>query len=202
MSDPGNLKPNPDRPTPSPPPVHELADDGTFPLAEEVRPSPGEPSTDMPGGPPPLAEWYTGSPGGQREGPFTLAQMKQRLAVGTTTGETLVWKEGMTDWKPARGMGELFETPGNPPPPPPAAAARRNDFTEYFQAADRLFAKPAFFHIAGRVCALLAVLVLLVSLILWPFAPHLTWFTGAVLFALIFFVGEAAGAILDRLDGE
>ena len=195
MSDPGNLKPNPAEPTPSPSTGHEPEDDGTFKLADEVKPAPADP----PGDSAPPAEWYTGSSGGQREGPFTLPEMKQRIACGTVTGETLVWKDGMTGWTPARGIGELFETPGSPPPPPPAAAARRTDFTEYFQAADRLFAKPSFFRTTGRVCALAAMLVLLISLILWPFARHLTWFTGAVLFALIFFVGEAAGTILERL---
>lgn len=47
--------------------------------------------------------------GKERFGPFTLEQLREK----NLSGETLVWKEGMTDWMPARSVSDLnslFET--------------------------------------------------------------------------------------------
>jgi len=48
-----------------------------------------------------------------------------------------------------------------------------------------------------RVSAALAAIIFVVSLLLWYW--KYTWFTGAVFFALVFVVGEAAGAILSAV---
>jgi len=46
---------------------------------------------------------YYYTDGRERYGPFTLEQMRDR----NITSETLVWKEGMADWAPAKQLTEL-----------------------------------------------------------------------------------------------
>src|SRR5690606_16819328 len=55
--------------------------------------------------------------GGQTVGPFTLQQVKQRIAEGRTSREDLIWKEGLSGWVAISTLPEFRETP--PPPPPP-----------------------------------------------------------------------------------
>jgi hypothetical protein len=43
--------------------------------------------------------WYYAT-GGQQFGPITDAELEQLVRGGTITAETLVWREGMTDWQP------------------------------------------------------------------------------------------------------
>ncbi len=44
---------------------------------------------------------------GQSSGPFDMATLAQMLALGTFTGESLVWKEGMGNWEKAVTVQEL-----------------------------------------------------------------------------------------------
>lgn len=54
--------------------------------------------------------------GKERFGPFSLEQLRER----NITTETLVWKEGLPDWVPARNLSELIslfpESASMPPP--------------------------------------------------------------------------------------
>ena len=43
--------------------------------------------------------WYYAT-GGQQVGPITDAELEQLVRAGTITADTLVWREGMTDWQP------------------------------------------------------------------------------------------------------
>lgn len=57
----------------------------------------------------------------QQQGPFSIYELKDR----GIRQETLVWAEGMTDWRPAWEVEELRRflfatTPGSVPPPPPS----------------------------------------------------------------------------------
>ena len=45
--------------------------------------------------------------GGKRTGPFDEAGLKGLASKGNLTNETLVWKEGMSDWAPASSISEL-----------------------------------------------------------------------------------------------
>ena len=166
------------------------------------------------------AVWYVGKADGQREGPLQLSQLKQRIAAGQLTGETLVWKDGMPDWVPAQTVPELFKgrpapsaaapsasapaTPAAPSgqapsgPAMPAAAPRGGG--DFMGSLDRMFSSPKFFRMVGRACVVVSVLLLLFSSVLY-FAVEWSWFNGAVMLLLFFFIGEAAGAILDRGDG-
>lgn len=49
-----------------------------------------------------MAQYYY-TDGKERYGPFTIEQLQER----NITPETLVWKEGMADWLPARQIDEL-----------------------------------------------------------------------------------------------
>ena len=61
------------------------------------------------GGPPPLpnavAIWL--GVGGTPTGPLDLAALKQHFRDGTLTRDTLAWRSGMPDWKPASQLPEL-----------------------------------------------------------------------------------------------
>ncbi len=72
--------------------------------------------------PPPLPSempWYVGL-AGQRYGPFDLEQMRGLIAQGRVSEKTLVWRQGMSDWKKAQeveDLDDLFKS--NPTEPPP-----------------------------------------------------------------------------------
>jgi Interferon-induced transmembrane protein/GYF domain 2 len=54
--------------------------------------------------------------GKERFGPFSLEQLREK----NITGETLVWKEGLPDWVPARNLSDLetlFSAGDSFPPP-------------------------------------------------------------------------------------
>ena len=54
--------------------------------------------------PPPLPQYYLGV-GGQRQGPFNVAAVEERIRSGQALADTLVWKPGMSAW------GKLAELP-------------------------------------------------------------------------------------------
>jgi len=51
-------------------------------------------------------EWYYAS-GGVQQGPITIEELKSRKAAGQIAADSLVWKEGMADWKPWNEIPEL-----------------------------------------------------------------------------------------------
>lgn len=59
--------------------------------------------------------WYY-AVGQQQQGPVTEQQLQALAKDGVITGETLVWREGLTNWQPWRTVG------GPVMPPVPAAA--------------------------------------------------------------------------------
>lgn len=72
------------------------------------------------GGPPPLPpqeEWYLGMAGQQR-GPFRPADLAAQASAGVLTPDTLVWRNGMQQWLPAREVPQLASLFGGPPPLP------------------------------------------------------------------------------------
>ncbi|MFM7320226.1 MAG: SPFH domain-containing protein [Armatimonadota bacterium] len=75
--------------------------------------------------PPPLpgggAEWHIGI-GGAQSGPFTADTVLARIADGSVTRETLVWKAGMSAWAAAGGVEPFASRFGSVPPPLPNAS--------------------------------------------------------------------------------
>jgi len=75
------------------------------------------------GGPPPIprqAQFFAAI-GGQQAGPFTAAQLQERIAAGEVARETLVWTEGMANWSPAREVPDVARMFGSTPPPLPGS---------------------------------------------------------------------------------
>lgn len=65
-----------------------------------------------------MAQWYYAAHGHQ-QGPIDEAALRQMIAQGQLRSDTLVWKEGMTQWHPIVEVSELQTVaPGNVPPVP------------------------------------------------------------------------------------
>lgn len=73
------------------------------------------------GVPPPVpgAVSYFIALGGQQSGPFDLNTLKQMAAQGQINKETLVWKQGMSQWSAAETQTDLSNIFGAVPPPLP-----------------------------------------------------------------------------------
>ncbi len=74
--------------------------------------------------PPPLpsaTEFYLAQDG-QRHGPFTLEQLKERANDGSLTLSTLIWTPGMANWAAASQVGALSVLLAEIPPPLPENA--------------------------------------------------------------------------------
>jgi len=67
--------------------------------------------------PPPIpADAYYIAVGGQPEGPFDISQLENMVRNGELAIESLVWREGMEDWKRIGEVDELKGMFGNPSP--------------------------------------------------------------------------------------
>lgn len=58
-------------------------------------------------------DWYY-SVDGDRQGPVTAADLKKLADAGTLKATDLVWKDGMTDWAPAKSVKGLFAAGSSP----------------------------------------------------------------------------------------
>lgn len=84
----------------------------------QVNPTASPTST---GAPPPLPQEvkYHIAVGGQSLGPFSLEELKTKIAEGQLTKETLVWKPGFAAWMKAEEASEVALLFGAMPPPLP-----------------------------------------------------------------------------------
>ena len=57
---------------------------------------------------------------GKPGGPYDAAALKERIAAGTLTQDTLVWRKGMQDWVKAGLVAELADFFSETPPPLPS----------------------------------------------------------------------------------
>jgi hypothetical protein len=58
--------------------------------------------------------WFFASEG-KLQGPYPEAQLREFIADGTFTAETLVWTEGMADWQKAGDIPGLLSGASGPP---------------------------------------------------------------------------------------
>ena len=74
--------------------------------------------------PPPLPgqKPFWAAIGGQQAGPFPEGELRQKVADGEVTRETLVWAEGMTGWAKAGEVPSLASLFAAMPPPLPSGA--------------------------------------------------------------------------------
>jgi len=69
-----------------------------LPAARSTSPPPGLPSNN----------WYTHEDGEQR-GPYSFDLLARRARQGSLDPGTMVWADGMTDWRPANTVPNLFD---------------------------------------------------------------------------------------------
>ena len=68
-----------------------------------------------------MSKDYFFSKDNQQIGPFDLEAIKMKIVEGAITSQTLVWCEGMDNWKPAdqiKELSSLFKSKVQPPPLP------------------------------------------------------------------------------------
>lgn len=87
-------------------------------IGQNVGNSPGGSG---PQSPPPIpsATSYHVAINGQQVGPFDPAALQEKVAGGQITRQTLVWKQGMSQWTPAGQVFELSKLFETTPPPLP-----------------------------------------------------------------------------------
>ncbi|MEK6202219.1 MAG: TIGR00266 family protein [Desulfobulbaceae bacterium] len=73
--------------------------------------------------------WYIAL-NGQQQGPFSQARIQQGLATGVYSSETLVWRQGFTNWIPIGQAPELHQ-PASTPTPPPSFSAIQAHVIDY-----------------------------------------------------------------------
>ena len=61
----------------------------------------------------PPVEWYYAR-GNKQMGPVSAVELKRLAAVGDLHPDDLVWREGLTEWAPARSVRGLFEDEAKP----------------------------------------------------------------------------------------
>ncbi len=174
---------------------------GEIPVRDDPPPASAVPRSEGAAGRPPGQQWFLAHSDGRREGPMSLEALRQRAAAGEVAPADLLWREGMPVWIPARecrtcSAGRALKGRRRCRRRLRSRCGRR--CRAAWPPIEALLATPEFFRRVARICALAAVPVLLVSLltIYWQ-RESLAW---ALLLALAFFVGEAAAAVLDRLD--
>jgi hypothetical protein len=64
------------------------------------------------------AAWYAGI-GGQRAGPFTVAELSKAVQEGRVSNETQVWRKGMAGWSKIDDQPDLAALFSDLPPPLP-----------------------------------------------------------------------------------
>jgi hypothetical protein len=67
----------------------------------------------------PNRSWFYAS-NGQQQGPYPDIQLRDLIARGTVTADTLLWSEGMAGWQRAGEIPGLFSGPPGPPAIPRA----------------------------------------------------------------------------------
>lgn len=82
-----------------------------------------QPAASAPQAPPPVPTEtaYHIAVGGQQQGPYPISQLRNMAIGGQITGETLVWKPGMSGWVAGNTVDELSTVFGSVPPPLPPA---------------------------------------------------------------------------------
>ena len=66
--------------------------------------------------------WFYASEG-QQQGPYPEIQLREFIARGTITADTLVWTEGMANWQRAGDIPGLISGASGPPAMPHSGGA-------------------------------------------------------------------------------
>ena len=123
----------PQQPAPAPGYLQQAAPQQGYPqqgYPQQGAPQQGAPhpgyaqQPPAPQGPPPLppqTQWYLAVDGAQ-QGPFEPGALPGQVSAGALTRDTLVWRNGMSQWTAAGQVPELASLLGGTPPPLPPQA--------------------------------------------------------------------------------
>ncbi len=89
-----------------------------FAMAQQMTENMSSKGTGSPP-PVPLHAFYV-AVGQQQTGPFTIPELQQKAATGALATTTLVWADGMADWRPAGEAAALQGVFKSTPPPIPS----------------------------------------------------------------------------------
>jgi type IV pilus assembly protein PilA len=67
---------------------------------------------------PALSDWYYADAARDRHGPLSTAALLERLHDGRLQRNTLVWRDGMPEWKPLHALAHELGLPAVAPAPP------------------------------------------------------------------------------------
>ncbi|MBD9434734.1 RDD family protein [Pseudoxanthomonas sp. PXM03] len=88
-----------------------------------------------------MTHWYYADAQGQRQGPFTAGELGGHVRQARLGAQSLVWREGLEDWKPLSALASELDLPVGTMDPPAEGA---DDATElHIPAADAPYAPPA-----------------------------------------------------------
>ena len=115
----------------------------------------------------PAASWYVRPPSGIQYGPARGDVMRKWIAEGRVSSDSLVWREGWTDWKNA---GQLFPNLASASGPATMAPASTVPSTVATRSANRYQAKKksgsgmavAFLIVLALVCVILVAVLIYV----------------------------------------
>lgn len=79
---------------------------------------------------------------GEQHGPVTASELKELAKSGELSPEDLVWKEGMSEWKPARSVNGLLSARTIPLPPPTPSSPQAPASAKVILEAQRWFRDP------------------------------------------------------------
>jgi hypothetical protein len=77
-------------------------------------------------------QWYYVT-GGVTYGPVTSGHLQALAQAGTVVPDTLVWRQGLDGWQPAKKVRGLYAKGSPPSPPPPPAPQKQDTFAEMVQ---------------------------------------------------------------------
>jgi len=70
-----------------------------------------------------MTEWYYATADGSRHGPLPATELQALAAAGRIDARTLVWREGLAQWRPLQDFAIELGLPAMPPPLPAPAPA-------------------------------------------------------------------------------
>ena len=112
-----------------------------------------------------MSDWYYADPNAQRQGPLPAETVRELFQSGRINLDTLVWRDGMPQWRPLSefagelGLLELTSAPMPPPLPPTTATP-----PPYSAHAARPTSAPPKSGLSGCVIALIVAAVLFVPM--------------------------------------
>nr|WP_298122491.1 RDD family protein [uncultured Pseudoxanthomonas sp.] len=88
-----------------------------------------------------MTHWYYADAQGQRQGPFTAGELGGHVRQARLGAQSLVWREGLEDWKPLSALVSELDLPAGTMDPPATGADAAAELR--IPAADAPYAPPA-----------------------------------------------------------